>query len=97
MPGGTRSDLASTVRIEDLRRTMWKYSEKKMDYTTISKGLTWEDTESKSIDGVQLFQMLQRHGDDSMAKTELTHFESNQPVGGPPTANSTSCRSYRTR
>ena len=72
MLGGTRSDLASTVRIEDLRRTMSTYSEKKMDYTTISKELTYEDTESKSVDGLQLFQMLQKYADDSMARTEIT-------------------------
>ena len=51
---------------------MSTYSEKKMDYTTISKELTYEDTESKSVDGLQLFQMLQKYADDSMAKTEVT-------------------------
>ena len=51
---------------------MSTYSEKKMDYTTISKELTYEDTESKSVDGLQLFQMLQKYADDSMAKTEIT-------------------------
>ena len=67
MLGGTRSEVASTVRIEDLRRTMSTYSEKKMDYMNISRELTFEDTESKSLDGLQLFRALQKYVDESMA------------------------------
>eukprot|EP01052_Picozoa_sp_SAG31_P062776 SAG31_NODE_21742_length_541_cov_120.018100_1_plen_101_part_10 len=71
MLGGTVTSTMSTLRIQDLRKALSAFTPSKPESPAVSRELTFENEDSKSVDATKLFQLLLANSDDAMIETQI--------------------------
>ena len=72
MISGRNPGSNSPIRVEDLQRTMSKFTSRTADRPGINRELDFDISSEITVDGKELFELLDRFTDKGLANTNLT-------------------------